>query len=345
MASTSSSRAHSPASFHPQVGGLLLDVKDLELFHFYTTTTSLTVSNIPERQQLWQQVVPKFAFSHPFLLHGLLAFSALHLAYLTPERRTALRAQAAAHHDAGVSLFRAAMTNITPENCNACFAFSSLLGVYAWASSDQNGDLFFSNTSSTGEQLTPEWANLLRGMQHLVEVAWQWLEQGPMKLLLYPWAMESHGMDPELIREAHPETSARLTSLSRLWDMSNNKFDPADVEVLDRTLSRLHEAYGMMKSSDSECQVALIGVALTWPIRVPERFLAMVNQLEPEALILLAHYSIILNKVDDVWFMHGMSGHLLRSIQQRLGKEWESWIAWPLQDLVMSEFKSGEMNT
>jgi hypothetical protein len=166
-----------------------------------------------------------------------------------------------------------------------------------------------------------------------------------MKLLLYPWAMESHGMDPELIREAHPETSTRLTSLSRLWDMSNEKFDPADVEVLDRTLSHLHEAYGMMKSSDSECQVALIGVALTWPIRVPERFLSMVNQLEPEALILLAHYSLILNKVDDVWFMHGMSGHLLRSIQQRLGKEWESWIAWPLQDLVMSEFKSGEMST
>jgi len=344
MPIASNSRVHSPTSFSPQAGSFLLDVKDLELFHFYTTTTSLTISNIPERQQLWQQVVPKIAFSHPFLLRGLLAFSALHLAYRTPEKRTALRAEAAVHYDAGVTLFRAAMMKITSENCTGCFAFSSLLAVYAWASSDQNGDLFFSKTSSTGDQLTPEWATLLRGIRHIVEVAGQWIEKGPMKLLMCPWAMEFQGVDPELMREIHPGPSARLTALSRLWNRSTAKLDATDVVVLDRTLTQLHEAYWMMRSSDKECQTASVGIALAWPIRVPERFLAMVNNMDPEALILLAHYSLLLNKVDNVWFMHGMGGHLLRSIQQRLGKEWESWIAWPLQDLVLSEFKTGEMN-
>jgi hypothetical protein len=108
----------------------------LELLHFYTTATSLALSNRPELQQIWQQVVPRIAFTHPFLLHVILAFSALHLARSEPERKALLYTETSAHHDIGLRMFRIAMANITPENCDACFAFSSIIAAYAWASSD-----------------------------------------------------------------------------------------------------------------------------------------------------------------------------------------------------------------
>jgi hypothetical protein len=59
----------------------------------------------------------------------------------------------------------------------------------------------------------------------------------------------------------------------------------------------------------------------------------------PEALILLAHYCLLLNKVDNVWWLRGISRHLLKSIHATIGEEWEGWIAWPLQELVLTEFR------
>lgn len=73
-----------------------------------------------------------------------------------------------------------------------------------------------------------------------------------------------------------------------------------------------------------------MSIVMAWPIRVPEVFVSMVANLRPEAFVVLAHYCLLLNRVDHVWFMHGMSGHLLQSIRIRIGKEWESWVAWLL---------------
>ncbi|KAE8440857.1 hypothetical protein EG329_006374 [Mollisiaceae sp. DMI_Dod_QoI] len=263
------------------------------------------------------------AFSHHFLLHGMLAFSALHLARLQPDRKASLYADASAHHDAGLRLFRTAMMELSPQNCDACFAYSSILVVYTWASSDQTGDLFFPDTSTAGRNISVGWASLLRGVQTLLVTAAEWIGTGSMGIMLYPFTMEL-----ELAMIANLEVTAKLTSLNQLWNSSPGKFSPANVEALNETVALLLEAHGLLTSSSVEVQVDTLSIALGWPIRVPEAFLAMVIELKPEALVVLAHYSLLLNHVDHVWFMYGMSGHLLRSIHSRLGREWQSWISW-----------------
>lgn len=308
-------QAGSPAGFNQEIGNPLFGVKDLELLHFYTLITCFTVSNIPEWQLLWQQVVPRIAFTHHFLLHGIMAFSALHFARVQPERKNSLHAEASAHHDIGLRLFRTAMLDLRPQNCDACFAYSSILVVYTWASSDQAGDLFFSDKSIDGERLAVGWSSLLRGVQTLLTEAGEWTTRDFIKLILYPWAM-----DLELAMQANPEVTMKLASLSSLWDSSPAKFSAAEVAAFNETLALLHEANGLVISSTSQCPVDVMSVTMAWPIRVPETFLPMVTALKPEALVVLAHYSLLLNQVDQVWFMHGMSRHLLRTIQSKIGK-------------------------
>jgi len=146
-------------------------------------------------------------------------------------------------------------------------------------------------------------------------------------------------MDPELARAADPEASAKLTALSQLWDSSSGTFEAVDVEVLNQTLALLIEAYGLVTLSSTNREIDTILVVYAWPIKVPEAFFAMVKEQKPEALVVLAHYSLLLNKVDQLWYMQGMSRRLLHTIHSKIGKQWESWIAWPLQDLVLTEFK------
>ncbi|KAE9368775.1 hypothetical protein N431DRAFT_307463, partial [Stipitochalara longipes BDJ] len=312
-----------------------LDVNTLELLHFYTTTTSLTLSNRPELQQIWQQVLPRIAFTHHFLLRGILAFSALHLARSQPERKALLYSEASAHHTIGLRMFQNAMSNITPENCDACFAFSSIIAAYAWASSDRTGDLFFSNKSEVDGKGNIEWVSLLRGVYTLLKAAGEWMANSSMRLILQP----SH-IDPELANAADPEANAKLRALSQLWDLTSGKFDADDVEVLGETLALLIEAYGLVALSSSDREIDMILVVYAWPIKVPEAFFAMVKGQKPEALVVLAHYSLLLNKVDQLWYMQGMSRRLLHTIHGKIEKEWERWITWPLQELVLTEFKN-----
>ncbi|KUJ13438.1 uncharacterized protein LY89DRAFT_622311 [Mollisia scopiformis] len=312
--------------------GIALDVNNLELLHHYTTTTSITLSARPELQQIWQQVVPRLAFAHNFLLHGILAFSALHLAHLQPERKALLYAEASAHHDLGLHMFQTAMTCITPQNCDACFAFSSIIAAYAWASSNETGDLFFSDLSTS--EVNVEWVSLLRGVHTLLQVAGEWMTNGPMSLML-----QDRHIDPELANAVDSEVSAKLIALRQLC------FSPGlnvkDAEVLEKTLILLQEAHGLIASSSIDHEIDAVLVVYGWPIQVPEAFFTMVKEQRPEALVVLAHYSLLLNKVNQLWYMKGMSRRLLKTIHGKLGKEWESWITWPLQLLVLAEFEGG----
>jgi hypothetical protein len=307
-------------------------VKNLELLHFYTTTTSLTLSNRPELQQLWQSAVPRIAFTHDFLLHGILAFAALHLSHSQPNRKDSLYTEASAHHEIGLRMFRIAMSNITPQNSDACLAFSTIIAAYAWASSNQSGDLFFSDKSTSAENV--EWASLLRGVHTLLQAAGEWLPNSSLKMILHP-----RPTDLELAEAADLEVSTKLSALRQLWDPSIGTFNDIEMKALDEALALLHEDCELVFSSPDDRLIDIVSIVYAWPIKVPRDFLAMVKELIPEALVVLAYYSLLLNKADKIWYMRGMSRHLLQTIHGKVGKKWESWIAWPLQKLVLNEFK------
>lgn len=320
---------------HHNINNQAFGMMDLELLHFFLTDTCFTISECPDRQRLWQHVVPRMAFTHHFLLRGILSFAALHLAHTQPERRESLWAEASSHYDVGVRLFHIEVLDITPFNCDACFAFSSLLAAHAWPFSHQTSDLFFSTSPSAEQALSTTWASLLRGVHVLFDTAWDWIANGPLGPLLEPLTM-----DPAIVRKANPELSAKLTGLSQLWDPAPAKYNTAETEALSESLVLIQAACGILNSSTSERPLSAISLALAWPTCIPATFLGLVDRLEPEALIILAHYSLILNQVDKVWFMHGMSRQLLQTISERLGEDWESWIAWPLQELALSELKN-----
>ncbi|TVY33896.1 hypothetical protein LSUB1_G007505 [Lachnellula subtilissima] len=253
---------------------------------------------------------------------------------LSPSRES-LWAEASSHYDVGVRLFHTEVLDITPFNCDACFAFSSLLAAHAWPFSHQTSDLFLSSLPSAEQAFNTTWASLLRGVHTLLDTAWDWIANGPLGPLL-----ETHTIYPAIVRKANPEISAKLTGLGQLWDPPPSRYNPADIEALSEALVLIQEACGILTSSTSERPLSAISLALAWPTCVSATFLELVDRLEPEALIILAHYSLILNQVDGVWFMHGMSRQLLQTVHERIGKVWESWIAWPLQDLALNELNN-----
>lgn len=110
---------------------------DLMLMNKWTASTWRSLVDQEDKyQEVWQTVAPTDALSNPFLMHGILALSALHLAsesHDRPEKSREHRAAALRHHDQAIALFRPHLNKITAHNCHTIFGFSALLVVLSFA--------------------------------------------------------------------------------------------------------------------------------------------------------------------------------------------------------------------
>ncbi|EXJ62860.1 hypothetical protein A1O7_03301 [Cladophialophora yegresii CBS 114405] len=77
---------------------------------------------------VWQVSVPALASDHPFLRHGLLALSSMHLRYTSPPLLQSRYLDLATQHQAlALADYIPELRTITSGNCHALFAFSALL--------------------------------------------------------------------------------------------------------------------------------------------------------------------------------------------------------------------------
>ena len=82
--------------------GPVLNMLDLELLHNFSTSTCYTLHSDPALKTLWRINVPQLGFQYDFVMRGLLALSALHMAYYKPERRDLYVAHAKLQNQAGL---------------------------------------------------------------------------------------------------------------------------------------------------------------------------------------------------------------------------------------------------
>lgn len=116
----------------------LLTVRAQELFlmHHYTTTTSESLCDGSQIDTVWRTGLPRQAFRHSFLMDGLLAFTAVHLASET-STSTGIGPSTNTKHDQSrwiemaleyqtraLAEFSRILSDITPELCHSAFAFT-----------------------------------------------------------------------------------------------------------------------------------------------------------------------------------------------------------------------------
>lgn len=108
-------------------------IRDLELMHHFTTDVCKTLSARKEVQDVWGLVMPQMAFSCDYLMHGILALSALHLATLKAENKSSYIDCSMAHFHCSLSTYNQVLPNIAADNCLTLFALSSLVTVHVCA--------------------------------------------------------------------------------------------------------------------------------------------------------------------------------------------------------------------
>ena len=297
---------------------------ELELLHHFTTVTCYTLSDRSESHELWRVIVPQIAFQHDFLMRGILAISALHLSNLRPMMHEQYTHIGAKQQDAALSSFRPIMDGMNSTNCDASFAMSSLIVVYGFESpkvSDSLGMFSYKGDHSD------EWLPLIRGVNSILLSLWTCVKCGKLSGLLHDHtAQPGHTDLPAALDD-------QLSSLEQFFRITEG--DEGDITACKDALAQLRECFVRMNNKTvSECEVSL---AFLWPVMIPQNYLTLLNNRKPLALIILAHYCVILHHLDRYWWMRGWATHIMNNIQRELNDSWQYWIQWPSNVITVEE--------
>jgi hypothetical protein len=284
---------------------------DLELLHHFLTSTCIATAQKPEVTARIQSSVPALAQAHPFVMRGILAMAATHLSRLRPQRQQYYAMIAAKNHSIALPDFRSALQNIHEGDCHALISYSKSL-VWCSFASHEAADR---NSVSEGKQSwIPEWFHLLRGSCRIVNASMTWLKVDPHARYINQATIKSN--------TTHNHPIALLRSQLR----SVTEY-PSSNEVC----SVLEESFAQASLSNSN--TPLRNAVNHWMGLIPDEYLQLLQVKEPWALIVLAHFCVLVHRSETVWFMKWNAKRLMLLILERLDVVWWHHVSWPISEL------------
>ena len=292
--------------------GFMAEERDnLRLMHHFTTSAHRSIAPSPGAVAVWRDLVPQLAFEYDFLLHGVLAFSALHLALTSQVNRLANSALALRHYTAALALFRPQLDSITSSNIYSLFAFSCVVPVYIFG---------YPHVSQFPTNPLPEMLEMMsvmRGCANIVGSGFQWLDSSPFKhLLLQP-------TDPS--QALATEIEDALTGLQERNNQTTTS--PALRDAYATAIETLWESFKVADNMPGEQ-----ATALPFPVKLSAEVLMKMQEGDPMALIILAHYAVTLHWLDTVPWMAGWGSKTINAVNETVGEEWRAYMAWALQE-------------
>ncbi|MCJ1432536.1 hypothetical protein MMC27_001893 [Xylographa pallens] len=284
---------------------------NLRLMHHFTISAHRIIAPSPGAVAVWRELVPQLAFEYDFLLHGVLAVSALHLALTSEVDKLANSALALRHYTAALALFRPHLDSITSSNIYPLFAFSCVVPVYVFG---------YPHVSKFPTNPLPEMLEMIsvmRGCAKIVGSGFRWLESSPFKhLLLQP-------TDPS--QALAPEIEDALTGLQERNNQTTTQ--PALRDAYETAIETLRESFKVAGNMPGEQ-----ATALPFPVKLSAEVLMMMQEGDPMALIILAHYGVILHWLDAVPWTTGWGSTTINAVNETVEEDWRGYIAWALQE-------------
>ncbi|KAL9608669.1 MAG: hypothetical protein Q9167_006521 [Letrouitia subvulpina] len=304
-----------------------LALLDLRLMHQYTSKTCFTVSATEGLDDIWQNFVPELALQFDFLMHGLLALSAIHLA-VGPSKQKSYEEYAIRHQNAALISFRPVVDRITPTNCEAFFIFSVLAVRFAFGIR-QVSTIDWENDSIDG---ILEIYALLRGVAVIVAPAITWIEQGRLAPVLrhrfrYTASFEHEKMAEDIER-----------ALNRLDEYNGAQADPEDEPVKisrSSTIKSLRVCFRQlsMYSNDQGC-------ILFWITSIESSYIELLKSRDPMALAIFAYFGVALHDAGDSWWSNGWGKRVVEIISCILDDQWHDLI-WCAKQHVGASYSTG----
>ncbi|KAF4154191.1 hypothetical protein CNMCM6069_009619 [Aspergillus lentulus] len=268
------------------------NLRELELMHKFSTETYLSLSNRPSDYHVWQMVIPRKALEHDFLLNGVLAVAALHVAStLKPPDALTYIDTALEYHNRAFAPYRQAIDNLTPMNCDAVFAHSVLTTVIGIALPRLTAER--DESSGITENIVVVF-ELLQGVSKIFKISRPWLT---MQLFT-----SQDDSDKVTTSKLDSETERALNRLAALNDDIVATVDPEQYLIVKDAISGLHECFTRHATNGDAASV------LRWLAVASKEFAHALRCRKPFPLMVLMYWGVLLGELDGKWWWAKSSG-------------------------------------
>ncbi|KAL4862607.1 hypothetical protein BDV12DRAFT_178583 [Aspergillus spectabilis] len=292
-----------------------LDITQLRLLVNWQHETCQFFSRDTETRIVWQIYLVDEALKNPFLMHGILAVSALHLALSEPAQDQAFwLGLATGHKGQALQPFREGLERVTSDNSRAMMGLSALVVAYAFGSALT--DVWDVDRPSL-DALNNVFV-LCRGVQHITNQSYSFLRQSNFAPLFTPGnpAIEI----PEHVKES-------LNHLDRLNTECLHAGDH-DAATYTHVIAAIRGLSG-----HAFAQPNSMTLAAGWAIRVSQEYLGYLQDKVPFALVVHAHYCAFLHLARGNCFLQYWGRAVLNDILQLLDETWKPHIKWPIAEV------------
>ncbi|KAF5607461.1 2-dehydropantoate 2-reductase [Fusarium pseudoanthophilum] len=295
----------------PQAPGVApnLGLLDLELMHNFCTSTYATLSNDVTVRDLWRVRLVRLCLKCDYAMLAILSVSALHLSHFSTERKELLRERAIVYHNQALSIAAPFIDAYDNANAQELFAFSILTIYYSFAQTPQKEDGPY-----------PPWVVFINGCASFASLGNSTLSLGPFSALL------SKARRRFKIRERVFEVDY-VQQLKACIDETIT--DPVQRSIYQDTLRALNQTFGVFYETDGEKDLVDI---FSWTVPA-KAFFEFVADEEPEALVVLSYFCVLLHKLPSQWWLSGWVNHIMTRIYASVGEKYLPYLVWPMEEI------------
>lgn len=282
-----------------------LPMSELKLLHHFTTRTYATLDSIRKNDHLWQDNIVALGFQHPFLMHGILSLSALHLAHLDTKDQASFMRQSSLHLDSALKLYREALGELDGKTCGAYYALACIL-----VANCLGAMMLLPRIDILSQFL--DCVALIVGIRTILRPVWDSIMASDLAPMLAHDIMDTETRSPSI--------AVGLDEVVIDFPAVGESEKNACLEALD-SLRKLFmdEEYGSKDVSQVACLTA-------WPATLSDDFLRLLKERNQLALMVWAQSAVMFEAVSSCWIASGWALKIIEFCQALIDPALHVWL-------------------
>lgn len=294
--------------------------------HHYGTSSALSTLGVrPAVQGIWRDYIPQQSVKHPFLMHGILALSALHIAYENDYQTPQYLRLCDKHQTIALKEFRKILSSpVDDELLDALFVLSATISCSSMARACAASAVEDEPGGMTMEYVT-EYFFLTRGVRDVIQMKYDHFENSPLSMMFDAYVMPE-GTVITLPQEVRDQFTA-LRHMVASWGL-----DPEALTHCQSALSGLEEIYENVYYWASLGEI-YTGQVVRWITMVTTGYVRLVQARNQPALVVFAHFAAITSANRTAWYIQNWGQYALRGVSVELEESMLHWMEWPARHL------------
>jgi hypothetical protein len=295
-----------------------LSIPDMRLLHHWTIKGYIALHpELAKRSDIWQNAMLELAFEHTFLLHGILALSAVHKAsFFLPADRQSLLLQADVHISQALDTMRKHLQTSNAVIAIPLFVLSTVLLTYNFGSVQEKPEDPIGSLHHC--------FMLLAGIKVVIGPHWPKIQE--------------HPVCAQMVEMSLADTLQRLDALAkdderpeilRLMELTELVLDTQDKTACAEAIKDLHHISVRVRYVGSDRDD--VPLLFMWAARCSNRFFDLLAAHNPVACIITVHFAAMMAELRTVWWVVKWPRWLLAATEDLLGATPDllGWLDWP----------------